>query len=239
MGIILDLILIGIVAIAAWRGFRAGLINGIFGILAVVIAIYGANLLANTYSSVVSEMLEPFVSGVVEGVEDNVMDAVQGDGEEDFEPVYDISKLTDSDVGGIAMAVLRQLGITEKSASEMLDGFESKFHEANAQMLDALTETICSRVSYIAIFTIAFLLIFIVFTAIGNVLDLAFGLPGLENLNHILGGVFGAAKGVLVVMVITCICRYLGLLLNSELMESTIIMKRLVEFNFIAAILKI
>ena len=50
IGLIIDIVLIAIVVFCAWRGFRAGLITSIIGVVAVVVAIYGANLIAATYS---------------------------------------------------------------------------------------------------------------------------------------------------------------------------------------------
>lgn len=239
MGKVLDLILIGIILLAAWRGFRAGFINGICGILAVIVAVYGGNLISNTYSSEFTDMLEPFVSGVVESVEGKVIDSIKGEGSDSFVPVYDLSQVTESDVGGVCIAVMRQLGISEGSAEKLSEEITKQADEVNSKMLDALTALLCERIAYIALFAISFLLIIIIFTAVGNILDLAFGLPGLENINHILGGVFGAAKGILIVLVITCVCRYMGILLKTDLLEGTIIMKRLIESNFIANLLQI
>lgn len=239
MGKVLDLILIGIILLAAWKGFRAGFINGIAGILAVVVAVYGGNLISHTYSSEFTDMLEPFVSGIVESIEGKVMDSIKGEGDEGFVPVHDLTGVTDSDVGGICVAVMRQLGISEGSAEKLAEKVESQASEANAKMLEALTAVLCDRIAYIALFAIAFLLIIIIFTALGNILDLAFGLPGLESINHILGGVLGAVKGILIVLVITCVCRYLGIVLKTDLLEGTIIMRRLIDSNFIANLLQI
>jgi uncharacterized membrane protein required for colicin V production len=239
MGIILDVLLIAIILLCTWRGFRAGIINSICGILAVIIAIYGGNLISQTYSGEFTGMLEPFVSGYVESIEGKIMDHITGNDEEDFTPVADIDDLETDDVSGVCTAVMRQLGISEKSSRKLADEIATKVDKTNSKMVDALTDVICTRVAYIVLFAIGFLLIVIIFSAIGNVLDLAFGLPGLENVNHILGAIFGAAKGFLIIVVITCFCRYLGLILKTDLLNSTIIMKKLVESNFLANLLEI
>ena len=49
MKAIIDLVLLGILVICAWNGYKKGLIMGVGGILCIIIGIYGANLLANTF----------------------------------------------------------------------------------------------------------------------------------------------------------------------------------------------
>lgn len=249
-GIILDLILICIIVFYTWRGFRSGLINGILGILALVVAVYGANLIATTYSGEFTGVVEPFASGLVDSLETKILDyasssaerIASGDGEEDggsFTPVYDLGAEDTQDVKKVATAIVRQLGLNEKIASGLAAEVAETVDTVSSRMNDVLTEKLCARICFVMLFVIAFLLIIIIFSAIGNILDLAFGLPGLENINHILGGIFGAAKGILIVVFITCVCRYLGLILKEDIVESTWIMKRLMESNLLASILHI
>ena len=61
--LILDIVLLLIVAICTWAGYRKGLIGGIAGILAVVIALFGGSLLSSAYSREVVPVLEPFADG--------------------------------------------------------------------------------------------------------------------------------------------------------------------------------
>ena len=49
MKAILDIIFIAIILACAWTGYKKRLIMGIGGILAIIISIYGANLLSNTF----------------------------------------------------------------------------------------------------------------------------------------------------------------------------------------------
>jgi Colicin V production protein. len=67
MGRVLDLALIAIIVICAWAGYKKGIIMGIGGILAIVVALYLANLVSITFSYEVIPALRPFVSGYMEG----------------------------------------------------------------------------------------------------------------------------------------------------------------------------
>ena len=46
MRLIIDIVLLVIVALCTWSGYKKGLIGGIAGILAVIIALFGGSLLS-------------------------------------------------------------------------------------------------------------------------------------------------------------------------------------------------
>jgi hypothetical protein len=98
MNIIIDLLLIGILALCVWNGYRKGLILGISGILALVVAFYGANLIADTYSSEFISMVKPFIAGIVDkSVDETSVDIEEPRGADgpdrtaDPEQVYEVS----------------------------------------------------------------------------------------------------------------------------------------------------
>ena len=66
MKTVINIILIAIVALCTWHGFRKGLVGGIAGILAIVLALFGANLLSTAYSHQVTPVLHPFVDGFID-----------------------------------------------------------------------------------------------------------------------------------------------------------------------------
>ena len=66
MRLIIDIVLLVIVALCTWSGYKKGLIGGIAGILAVIIALFGGSLLSSAYAHEVIPALEPFVDGYVD-----------------------------------------------------------------------------------------------------------------------------------------------------------------------------
>ncbi len=241
MGLILDLILIAAVVYCGWRGFRTGLINGICGILAVVIAIYGANLLATAYSSEFTGILEPFATGIVESVQEELVSYAGSNDSSESEdvPVVPLTAEELKDPTKVSYSIFRELGFIEAVSEEMAWDIPQSSAETAGGLVDALTALLCQRVCFVVIFLIGFLLIGIIFAVLGNVLDLSFGIPGHENFNHISGSLLGVVQGVLLVLVITCICRYLGIILSDELLSRTWLVEKLVTTNKIASILGI
>ena len=63
MKIIIDILLLVIIALCTWNGYKRGLLVGVAWILAIINALFGASLLSSAYAHEVVPALEPFVDG--------------------------------------------------------------------------------------------------------------------------------------------------------------------------------
>lgn len=245
MSLVLDIALAGIVAIFAWRGFRSGIINGVCWILAIIIAIYGANLVATAYRDDVSEVVEPFAISVVENAMNGGDDAGSGgegaDGDTDsvIDPGLTVEEREELDVYTVSMAVMGKLGFAEPAAESIARGTADLYDRVSNDMTEYLTGRICDRASFILIYAIAFIVIVSLFTVVANVVDLSFGIPGHENLNHITGAALGVIRGLLILLVIGCFCRYVGILIKPAVTDKTVFYKMIVESNRLAELLRL
>ncbi len=255
----IDIALVLIVAFSAWRGFKNGFIRGIFGVLAIIIAIYGANLIAKTYSGEFTGMLEPFVGGIVDK---NITGVIGGDttdgqsagatddgasapltyGEPDNDTAGNDEEAAlpepHTDIYDISYKALRGIGISEEASRRMAEKVGSETDSIGQQLTNNLTEKLCGMLAYIAVFGISFILIAIIFAVIGNVVNLAFSLPGIRLVDKIIGLVMGLARGLLIVLAIGVVIRYLGLV-SAGTVEKTVILNYIVNNNPIANILGI
>ena len=66
MKMIIDIVLLAIIALCTWGGYKRGLVGGVAGILAIVIALFGGSLLSSAYAGEVIPALEPFVDGYID-----------------------------------------------------------------------------------------------------------------------------------------------------------------------------
>ena len=66
MKIIIDILLLVIIALCTWNGYKRGLVGGVAGILAIIIALFGSSLLSSAYAHEVVPALEPFVDGYID-----------------------------------------------------------------------------------------------------------------------------------------------------------------------------
>lgn len=235
----IDIVLAAIVGFCGWRGFRTGIINGVSWIIALIIALYGANLVSTAYYTELSDMVQPFAVGVIE----NTMSGDSENGGDEDDPIIDKEMSLEDrdklDVYTVCMAVLTKLGLASDASESIARATAANHPRVTSAMAAELTERICDRAAFVTVFAIAFTLIAIVFTVIGNIFDLSFGLPGHENLNHITGMALGVIRGLMILLVIGCFARYVGILIPNGVMEGTHILSRIVETNRLAALLNI
>ena len=220
MSIIIDLILVAIIAFCVWNGYRKGFIMGISGILALIVAFYGAQIVADTYSQEFNSMLKPFISGIV----DSAVATVQ----EDDEAQYD-----DGDVYGITYDALGNIGVLKTAAEDIAQEISDRVERTGQTMREEIVNVLCSKIAYVLTAVIVFLLILIVFTVIANLLNLAFKLPGLEFINETLGALFGFAKGAIIIVAIAWLMRYLGVLVDEDIVNKTLLLEWLMEHNLV------
>lgn len=220
MSLIIDLILIAIVAFCAWNGYRKGFIMGISGILALIVAFYGAQIVADTYSQEFTSMLKPFVSGVVDAAVADVQ--IGGEDGYDNEEVYEVT-----------YDALGNIGILKSAAQDIANEIAERVERTGQTMREEIVSVLCSKIAYVLTSVIVFLLILIVFTVIANILNLAFKMPGLEFINESLGALFGFAKGAIIVVAIAWVMRYLGVLVDEDIVNKTILLEWLMEHNLV------
>ena len=249
----IDFTIIAIIAFCVWRGFKSGLVRGIFGVVALIVSLILANIVATAFSSEFEGMLKPFIDGIVDSTLTDVMD-------ENIDFDIDLDELAelaadelDIDLADItadmatdfeaAFAALREIGLPESSAALIAEeSLEALREEGAGAALWVLAEAISSQLSsslaYIALFAIAFLLLAIIFAVIGNLIGLVFSLPGLKLVDIIAGSILGLVKGLLIVFVIASIFRYFGLLAQ-DIIEETSVLLFFINNNPIAGMLGI
>ncbi|NLA86484.1 MAG: CvpA family protein [Clostridiales bacterium] len=248
MNILIDIALVLIVLLFAWRGFRNGFIRGVFGVLAIIVAIYGANLVAKTYAEDFTGMLQPFVSGVVDKAYSDVMDGGEAEDNDKSDEAAagtgDFIDTAESDtedqkhnkVYDISYETLRKIGISEGASRQIAEKVGGRIDTIGHKMSTDLTDVLCDALAYIGVFTVVFILIAIFFAVIGNIINLAFSIPGLENVDRIIGLFMGILKGLLIVLALALVVRYLGLLAPDRI-EQTTILKYILNMNPLADIL--
>jgi len=223
LALAIDLIIAAIVAFCAWRGFKSGIVRGVFGVLALVVALFAANIAATAYSDEFTGMLKPFVGGIVDSAFSDILLDEEG------QSIFDVGE---SGAQGMAFSALRRIGLPVSSAERVA---EQSVEEGAGRggLAGAVTDRLSSALAYAAVFGIAFLLLAIIFAVVGNLINLVFSLPGLRLVDAVAGVAFGLAKGLLIIYAIAAIIRYIGLL-APETLEATTLLNHIVNNNPIA-----
>lgn len=236
MHIIIDLVIVALIAFCVWRGWKNGIVIGVVSIVAVIASLVIGNVVATVYSHEFSGMLKPFVDGIVDGV---VGDTLSGKAAKKDEIVIQLDSNERQDVSTVTFAAMRRLGLSEATSASIADKAEQKVNAVGSLLTNEITMIFCDMIAYVLVFFVVFILAIILFTVIGNLINLSFKLPGLELVNQITGAVLGLGKGILFVLLISAALRYAGLMLPEKDIEKTVILNYFINNNFIANLLGI
>lgn len=224
LNVIIDVVLLLILLGCAWKGYRSGLISGVFAILALVVAVYGADLVADTYSGEFTSVVEPFASGLVDRASTG---AWEGFTEQGITP----------DVYTEAYETLRGIGFMGSAAENIARELAAGVSEGGHVLKVAMVELLCIKVAYVLTVAIFFVLIAIVFAVIGNIINLEFRLPGLELINGMLGTVFGIARGLIICFALAWLMRFTGMAVKESVVENTVLLGWLMRVNPLVGLL--
>ena len=228
--LVIDLTIMAIIVFCGWRGYRNGLIRGVFGTVTLIVALVIANIVASAYSEEVSGVMKPFVGGIIDST---FSEMIKDDQEIEFEPVEHENNSTQFKTSYTA---LRRFGLPAPAAISIAEKVADD--EGEGFLADLISDKLSSMLAYVALFGVAFLLLAIIFAVVGNLISFVFSLPGLKTIDMVAGVLFGLAKGLLIVLAIATVIRYFGLVALSTLEETTIL-NYFVNHNQIAELLKI
>ena len=233
MKVIIDILLLIIIALCTWNGYKRGLVGGVAGILAIIIALFGGSLLSSAYAHEVVPALEPFVDGYIDSSETrNTVLEKLGYGESDLS-LEDILAQDSSLRYDYAYECMTYVGFYEKRAESLASDAVALADANGISMTDAGVAVLCDTITYVGAMVIAFLLILIFLVAIGNVGNLSFRLPNMEALDEVGGAVLGFAKAFIYCVLLCWLLSFLGIVIGQDTMEHTTLGRFFLIFDFV------
>lgn len=233
MRLILDILLLIIVALCTWDGYKKGLIGGIAGILAVIVALFGGSLISSAYAHEVIPAMEPFVDGYVDSQKsrDLILERL-GFGGSDLS-LEDVLAEDRSLRYDYAYESLRDVGFYDSRAQDLAKRAVSYGEDNGVNMTEAVVAVLCDTISYVGGLALSFMLILILIVAIGNIGNLSFRLPNMELLDEIGGAVLGFIKGFVYCVLLCWLLSFLGIVIGKYTLENTTLARFFLAFNFI------
>ncbi len=221
MRTILSLIFLIILVYSGWAGYKKGLIMGIFGLLIFVVSVYGANLLAATYSGEVVDALRPFASGYVETeVVDKTVRPAMGMDAGNFSQT-DFFAQNPGREKEYCMLIYQGMGIFDATSEQLSREAVETARLKSIDILDAVVEVLCTRIAYAAAFLLAFVMILILLTAVGNIPNFSFKIPNMDALNDIGGAILGIVQGACLLLVFGWALKFMGILIPQSTLSET------------------
>lgn len=231
--LVVDVVLLVIIAMCTWTGFRKGVVGGIAGILAIIIALFGGSLLSSAYAHEVVPALEPFVDGYIDS--QNTRDAMLeriGFGFTDLS-LEDVLAQDSSLRYDYAIACMEEMGFYQARAQELAETAVSYADQNGTGMTEAVVATLCDTITYVGGLLIGFLMILIFLVAIGNVGNLSFRLPNMQALDELGGSLLGFVQGILFCVLLCWVLSFLGLLIGKGTIGGSTLGRFFLAFEFI------
>ena len=234
MRILLDIILMLIVALCIWDGYKRGLIGGIAGILAIVISLLAGDYLSNSYAPEAIPVLEPFVSGYIDSQRTrSTVLAEMGFGSTELS-LEDVLESDSSLRYDYAMLCMEEVGFHEERAEELAATAVNYSISYGTGMTEAVIATLCDTITHVAGLTLCFLLILILLTAIGNFGNLTFRLPeSLELLDELGGALLGFVQALLFCVLLCWLLSFMGLIIGRDTLNNTLLGRFFLNFRFL------
>ena len=232
--IVIDLLLLAIVIISVWAGYKKGFVIGIANLLGIVVALYGAVLVSSAFSYDVVPVLRPFVSGYVESqMNDEVLDEM---GLSDTDLSYEDILAGDSQLRHeFCMTSYERVGIYGDAADQMATEAENYADENDAQISSAVVEILCQRICFVAGVALLFIIFLIALMVIANIPNLSYRIPNMDLLNDAGGAVMGLVNGVCYCCLIAWLLRFLGLIIGLDTYASTLLLRFFHSIDIITA----
>lgn len=238
LAILLDLAVLAVLALCAWRGAARGLVLTLCGLLAVVVAFLGSTWISNQFSEPVSEFIRPYISGYMETLLDDSLDQFH----EHATGIRPSLQLPSDDAAQAPTEVQASLNdiLTALSESPLFSGLISSISDAvsagslsiAASALTAVADYLSLQLARAGLFFLSFVLILILWWLVSHALDLAFKLPVLRTFNEAGGLILGLLKGALILLV-ACWAISFFELIPSETIQQTWLFSLFLNFQII------
>ena len=209
---ILDLILVALVALFVFIGYKRGLAKSLYGLIALIVA------------GICGFFLSRFVAGWIYDVffAGNINESINGllmanpDGELSSGSVYN----------NLPGSVKGFLGLFGANGDNFFD-ISQVTDSAARGLQNTVRAAIVSIISFI-LFVLIFVLILIVLKIFSKKILSLFNLPAIKQINNVLGGIFGLAQGLLICYILILVIK---LILPAT--DSSLISKEMIDSSFV------
>lgn len=233
MSYVWDIMIIAVVAVCAFLACKKGLISTLFGLLGTVVSMVLALLLKGVVGAFINDAF------VAEPVRRFVLSTVSGAPCTDYESMLQntdvLAKI--KEMPEALSNLLKMLGI---SASDVLNTGSAATQNAKNQLIDSIAGPISATIST----AIAFILLFVIFSLLCMVAAklltaLCSILPFGKKLNKIGGGIVGACKGLIIVLILSAVVSAVSLgiqpqsdhLFSEKTIGNTVLLKEVNKIN--------
>ena len=223
--IILDVLTAAALIAFTVMGAHRGFFRTVAGLLAVILALVGAQLFTSWAAPHVSGVLQPAIE---RRVEKKVDAALGGDTITPQEPQIGASR-PDSETQDQKEAeeeseiqrLLRAIGVDEQLFQRLGESAREKVRDTGVTVATAVVQSVAESVIRALLFLLSFVVFLLLLKLLAKVLDLALKLPVLRGMNGLAGAGVGLVEGILAIFLAIWLLRRLGVSFETPTVEGT------------------
>ena len=208
--VIIDIVIVLVLAGFTVYGAKRGLFQSVAGLVIVVVALFGAAIIAGTFAKPIARVVAPMVEKHFE---------VQL---KDFlEQHLDESDLSEDLTGELPEPEDDFLANMLDQGGELME----ETAESAAALAATATERLIESFAYGILFVLGFILLLILLRVLCAAMGLLTKLPGVHGLNALGGAAFGLTEGILLVFLAVYMLRNLGVSLDTAALQEAHILR--------------
>ena len=224
--IILDVLTAAALIAFTVMGAHRGFFRTVAGLLAVILALVGAQLFTNWAAPHVSGVLQPAIERRVE----KKVDAALGGDTSAITPqepqigasrpdseTQDQKEAEESEI----QRLLRAIGVDEQLFQRLGESAREKVRDTGVTVATAVVQSVAESVIRALLFLLSFAVFLLLLKLLAKVLDLALKLPVLRSMNGLAGAAVGLVEGALAVFLAVWLLRRFGVSFETPAVEGT------------------
>ena len=224
--IILDILTAAALIAFTVAGAHRGFFRTVAGLLAVILALAGAQLFTNWAAPHVSGVLQPAIERRVE----RKVDAALGGGSSVITPqeprigasrpdseAQDQKEAEESEI----QRLLRAIGVDEQLFQRLGDLAREKIRDTGVTVAAAVVQSVAETAIRALLFLVSFVVFLLLLKLLARVLDLALKLPVLRSMNGLAGAAVGLIEGALAVFLAVWLLRRFGVSFETPAVEGS------------------
>ena len=216
MGILIDIIVIALIALSIFLGYRKGFIELSVKLLAFIIALIVTLILYRPISSLIINN-----TSLDETIQNAIIENVDGNSEEE----NNASENTNSE---------NQNTENNNTENNVIENFTN---EMKAEIMPEVAKDLSINIINAGVIIILYILIRIALKFITALANLVAKLPIIKQVNKLGGIIYGLARGIIIVYVVLLIISFVGTINPQNEMhkqiEGTVLTKAMYEHNII------
>lgn len=223
--IILDVLTAAALIAFTVMGAHRGFFRTVAGLLAVILALVGAQLFTNWAAPHVSGVLQPAIE---RRVEKKVDAALGGDTITPQEPQIGASRpdsgtqdQKEAEEESEIQRLLRAIGVDEQLFQRLGESAREKVRDTGVTVATAVVQSVAESVIRALLFLLSFAVFLLLLKLLAKVLDLALKLPVLRSMNGLAGAAVGLVEGALAVFLAVWLLRRFGVSFETPAVEGT------------------